>query len=101
MPLKPSFLAIKYVSWLAFLADQQGDAPASNIAWALKAHMLYGRPSIRAKLARLSFGELRALVQAHRGFGADVGAAWWAVRRWVESQNGSPAGQRGQWTYQP
>ena len=100
MPLKPNVLKIKYVAWLAFLAAQQGDVQACNIAWALKAQMLYGRPSIQAKLATLSFSDLRILVQNQRVFGADAGAAWWAVRRYVASQPGAVYGQTRQWANQ-
>lgn len=58
------------------------DYLASNVAWAVKVQLMYGRAWVRSVLARMSEQEICALVEQHRNAGTSLGAAWWAIQRY-------------------
>lgn len=90
MSSKPNIQAIHVADKLAHEARRQGDYLASNVAWALKNQMRFGRPQVKDALARVEASQLPFIIHELRVSGANLGTAWLAVQRYV-----CPAGRTG------
>jgi hypothetical protein len=79
----PTIEAATFAGRQADLALLRGDYLASNVWWAIKVHLLYGRPSVQSALTGLSADGFRTLVAEQRRAGSDPAAAWWAIKRHI------------------
>jgi hypothetical protein len=82
MSTAPNTQSTEYATRISTEAFARKDYTASNVAWAIKVQLMYGRAWVRNVLARLSEQEICALVEQHRHTGTSLGAAWWAVQRY-------------------
>lgn len=84
--MKLNIQAADFAGRQANLACLRGDYQASNVWWAIKVHLLYGRPEVQGTLATLSDDELCLLVREQRSASSNLGTAWWTVRHCVVRQ---------------
>lgn len=86
MSSTPNAQAAKFAESQAHLALAWKDYQASNVWWAIKVHLLYGRPEVRCALAALSVDGLCRLATAQHWAGSDPAAAWWAIKHYTMQQ---------------
>ena len=82
MSTLPNIQATKCAARISTEALAQKDYQASNVAWAVKVQLMYGRAWVRSVLTKLSEQEICALVEQHRYAGTSLGAAWWDIQHY-------------------